>query len=79
MENMKDTNLKLEKCFKSKVTPKEKTTKKFTEKGNNKPPPKQHNDDNYAWNKVSPKQGKKETKHTHNKTYNWCKWYKEWL
>ena len=52
---MKDTNLKLEKASKSKVTPKVNTNNKFNQKGNNKKSPKQDNDDKYTYKKVPPK------------------------
>ena len=59
---MKDTNLKLAKASKSKVTPKGNTNKQINQKGNKKNPPKQKNDNKYAWEKFPPKQGEKETK-----------------
>ena len=79
LENIKDTDIKLEKLFKSKGTPKVNTNKKVNQKGNNNHPPKENNINKYAWNKVPPKQCEKDTKTTHNKTYNRCKWNKSWV
>ena len=76
LEKMKDTNLKLSKVFKYKVTPKGKTNNQVNPKGENKKSPKHHNYDNYAWNKVPPKKCKKETGNMYEKAYNWCKWHK---
>ena len=62
LDKMKDTNIKLEKLFKSKGTPKGNTNKKVNQKGNNNHPPKENNINKYAWNKVPPKQCEKYTK-----------------
>ena len=76
---MKDTNLKLAKASKSKVTPKGKTNKKINQKGNKKTPQKQKNDNKYAWKKFPPKQVEKETKTINDNIYNFFEWHKAWV
>ena len=79
LENMKDTKLKLAKVFNDKGKPKGNTNKQVNPKGNNKNPPKHHNENKYAWKKVPTKKVKIETKHMYGKNYNWSKWHKLWV
>ena len=60
LEKMKDTKIKLAKVFNAKGTIKGKTNKQVNQKGSKKNPPKQKNDNKYAWEKVPPKQVKKQ-------------------
>ena len=76
---MNNTNIKLEKAFKSKGTPKVNINNKDNPKWNKKKSLNQKNTYEYAWKKVPPKQSENERK-TMNKTFfNWCKQHKAWV
>ena len=79
LEKINDTNLKLEKSFKSKGTPKGNTNRQVSKKGEKKKSSKQNNGDKYACKRFPPTQDKREIKTMHDKTYNLCKWPKAWV
>ena len=70
LDNIKDNNIKLANFFKAKGIKNVNTHKKVNQKWNKEKKPKHKNDENYAWNKVPPRQGKKETKTMKYKTCN---------
>ena len=59
LENIKDTDIKLEKLFKSKGTPNGKTNKQVIQKGNKEKSPKKKNDDKHACKKSPNKDAKR--------------------
>ena len=58
LENMKGTNIKFTKVFKSKVSQKCNTNKHFNQKGNKKKSSKQKNGDKYTCENVFPNKDK---------------------